>query len=185
MDMLGFVTMMITTYRMNKNVNFLTSWITVNCCRKTLYHGVGWLVYVKWTRIQKKWWKIDDILRLQHSLPVNVPSDGCSSEVISNFCLAAWISSRCANVRLRISCAVRNTSKSRSRDCLISTVIMESIPSSANVECRLTVFRSRIPAELNLSCSFLFVEIVINTLCTHTANRYISWSQCYLMSLIQ
>jgi hypothetical protein len=50
-----------------------------------------------------------------------------------------------ANVRLRISCGVRYTSNSLSRVSLISTAVMESIPSSANVEYWLIVFRSRIP----------------------------------------
>ena len=80
--------------------------------------------------------------------PVNIPAEGCSSGIILGSSMAADSSERRANVRLRISCAVRITSNSRSRDCFISTAIMESIPSSANVECRLTVFRSWIPAQL-------------------------------------
>uniref|UniRef100_A0A8D8ZPV9 Uncharacterized protein n=1 Tax=Cacopsylla melanoneura TaxID=428564 RepID=A0A8D8ZPV9_9HEMI len=44
------------------------------------------------------------------------------------------ISCSLANVRLRMSCGVRKTSNSRSRVCLISTAIIESIPNSASVE---------------------------------------------------
>jgi len=54
---------------------------------------------------------------------------------------------RLANVRLRISCGVRYISNSLSRVSLISTAVMETIPSSANVEFILIVFRSRIPAK--------------------------------------
>jgi hypothetical protein len=51
------------------------------------------------------------------------------------------------NVRFWISCGVRHISNSLSSVSLISTAVMESIPSSANVEFTLIVFRSQIPAK--------------------------------------
>ena len=74
---------------------------------------------------------------------VCVPSNCRLSSSVHRF--AADSSSRLANVRLRISCGVRCNSNSLSRVSLISTAVMENIPSSANVEIRLTVFRSWIP----------------------------------------
>ena len=70
--------------------------------------------------------------------------DSCSSTLVSS--LFASISMRCPNVIPRISCGMRYTSNSLSRDSSISTAVMESKPSSVNVEFGLIVFRSRIPA---------------------------------------
>lgn len=53
--------------------------------------------------------------------------------------------SHLANVKVRISFGDKNISNSRSNICFISTAVMESIPISANVECKLTVFKSVTP----------------------------------------
>lgn len=52
-----------------------------------------------------------------------------------------------ANVKVRISLGDKNISNSLSNICFISTAVMESIPISANVECKLTVFKSVTPEE--------------------------------------
>jgi len=81
---------------------------------------------------------------------------------------AADSTSRLANVSLRISCGVRNTSNSLSRVSLISTTVMESIPSSANVEFTLIVFRLWIPAKrfLVLKDADLVLKIAVGDLRT-------------------
>ena len=123
--------------------------LVIHCSRKIAYLSVGKSV---WNELEsRKPMKNGQEFQRVMFLPVNIPAEGCSSGIIWSSSLAAESSKRRANVRRRISCAVRTTSNSRSRDCFISAAIMESIPSSANVECRLTVFRSWIPAQLKFS----------------------------------